>query len=288
MKIGLCLSGGGVKGAAHIGVLKALEEENIKIDCIAGTSSGSIVSSLYAMGYTSDEIYRLFKKYAKEISKVNVKNIIKLIFGLLFTGKIVIEGLNDGKKLYKIIQEQAKKKKLTRMRDITMPLIIPSVNLYNGAIYLFSSVKNNRNYSDEYIVVNSIEIGKAVQASCSYPGVFCPVDYKNKKMVDGGVRENTPWRELKEIGADKIISVVFEKEKECKKEVNMLDCIIDSMGILTHELYNYEVEGIDYILGIKTEGVSLLDIKKIDELYKEGYKQAKKQMDSIKKYLYSK
>lgn len=288
MKVGLCLSGGGVKGAAHIGVLKALEEEKIKIDCIAGTSSGSIVSSLYAMGYTPDEIYRLFKKYAKEISKVNLKNIIKLVFGLLFTGKIVIEGLNDGKKLYKIIQEQAKKKKLTRMRDITMPLIIPSVNLYNGAIYLFSSVKNNRNYSDEYIVVNSIEIGKAVQASCSYPGVFCPVDYKNKKMVDGGVRENTPWRELKEIGADKIISVVFEKEKECKKEVNMLDCIIDSMGILTHELYNYEVEGIDYILGIKTEGVSLLDIKKIDELYKEGYKQAKKQMDSIKKYLYSK
>lgn len=288
MKVGLCLSGGGVKGAAHIGVLKALEEEKIKIDCIAGTSSGSIVSSLYAMGYNPDEIYRLFKKYAKEISKVNLKNIIKLVFGLLFTGKIVIEGLNDGKKLYKIIQEQAKKKKLTRMRDITMPLIIPSVNLYNGAIYLFSSVKNNRNYSDEYIVVNSIEIGKAVQASCSYPGVFCPVDYKNKKMVDGGVRENTPWRELKEIGADKIISVIFEKEKECKKEVNMLDCIIDSMGILTHELYNYEVEGIDYILGIKTEGVSLLDIKKIDELYKEGYKQAKKQMDSIKKYLYSK
>lgn len=288
MKIGLCLSGGGVKGAAHIGVLKALEEENIKIDCIAGTSSGSIVSSLYAIGYTSDEIYRLFKKYAKEISKVNVKNIIKLVFGLLFTGKIVIEGLNDGKKLYKIIQEQAKKKKLTRMRDITMPLIIPSVNLYNGAIYLFSSVNNNRNYSDEYIVVNSIEIGKAVQASCSYPGVFCPVNYKNKKMVDGGVRENTPWRELKEIGADKIISVVFEKEKEYKKEINMLDCIIDSMGILTHELYNYEVEGIDYILGIKTEGVSLLDIKKIDELYKEGYKQAKKQMSSIKKYLYNK
>ncbi len=288
MKVGLCLSGGGVKGAAHIGVLKALEEENIKIDCISGTSSGSIVSSMYAMGYTPDEIYRLFKKYAKEISKVNIKNIIKLVFGLLFTGQIVIEGLNDGKKLYKIIQEQAKKKKVTRIKDISMPLIIPSVNLYNGAIYLFSSVNNNRSYSDEYIVVNNIEIGKAVQASCSYPGVFCPVNYKNKKMIDGGVRENTPWKELKEIGANKIISVIFEKERECKKEVNMLDCIIDSMGILTHELYNYEVEGIDCILSIKTEGISLLDIKKIDELYREGYKQAKQQMSSIKRYLYSK
>lgn len=286
MKIGLCLSGGGVKGAAHIGVLKALEEENIKIDCISGTSSGSIVASMYAMGYTPDEIYKLFQKYGKVISRVNVKNVIKLILGLIFTGEIVIEGLNDGKKLYKIIQEQAKKKKITKIRDITMPLIIPSVNLYNGAIYLFSSINNSRRYSDEYIIENNIEIGKAVQASCSYPGIFCPANYKNKKMVDGGVRENTPWRELKNIGADRIISIVFEKQKESKKKVNMLDCIINSMEILAHELYNYEIEGIDYVLGIKTESISLLDIKKIDELYQEGYKQAKRQMKNIKKYLY--
>lgn len=286
MKIGLCLSGGGVKGAAHIGALKALEEENIKIDCISGTSSGSIVASMYAMGYTPDEIYKLFQKYGKVISRVNVKNVIKLILGLIFTGEIVIEGLNDGKKLYKIIQEQAKKKKVTKIRDITMPLIIPSVDLYNGAIYLFSSINNSRRYSDEYIIENNIEIGKAVQASCSYPGIFCPANYKNKKMVDGGVRENTPWRELKNIGADRIISIVFEKQKEAKKKVNMLDCIINSMEILAHELYNYEIEGIDYVLGIKTESISLLDIKKIDELYQEGYKQAKRQMKNIKKYLY--
>ena len=139
MKIGLCLSGGGVKGAAHIGALKALEEENIKIDCISGTSSGSIVASMYAMGYTPDEIYQLFRKYAKEISEVSVINIIKLIYGLMFKRKIIIEGLNSGNKLYKIVQEQANKKGINRMKDIKMPLIIPSVNLYNGAIYLFSS-----------------------------------------------------------------------------------------------------------------------------------------------------
>lgn len=288
MKIGLCLSGGGIKGVAHVGALKALEEENIKIDCISGTSSGSIVASMYAIGYTPDEMYQLFKKYAKEISKVSVTNVIKLIYGLIFKRKIIIEGLNTGNKLYKIVQEQANKKGIDIMKDIKMPLIIPSVNLYNGAIYLFSSLENDRRYSDEYITVNTIEVGKAVQSSCSYPGVFCPVNYKNKKMVDGGVRENTPWRELKEIGADKIISVIFEKEKEIKKNVNLLDCIIDSMGILMHELYNYEGEGIEYTLGIKTEAVSLLDTKKIDVLYQEGYKQAKRQMKYTKQYLYSK
>ena len=61
MKLGLCLSGGGVKGAAHIGVIKALEEEGIKLDCISGTSSGSIVAALYSMGYSTKEMISLFK-----------------------------------------------------------------------------------------------------------------------------------------------------------------------------------------------------------------------------------
>lgn len=288
MKIGLCLSGGGVKGAAHIGALKALEEENIKIDCISGTSSGSIVSSLYAMGYTPNEIYLLFKKFGKEISKVDILKIIKLIYGLIFKRKIIIEGLNSGNKLYKIVQEQASKKEIKQIKDIKMPLIIPSVNLYNGEIYLFTSLENNRKYSDEYITLNNIEIGRAVQASCSYPGVFCPVNFKNKKLIDGGVRENTPWKELKELGADKIISIVFEKEEKTKKDVNMIDCIIKAMEIQSHELYNYEVDGLEYILKIKTDLTSLLEIEKIDELYKEGYKQTKRNMEKIKSYLYDK
>ena len=288
MKIGLCLSGGGVKGAAHIGALKALEEENIKIDCISGTSSGSIVSSLYAMGYTPNEIYLLFKKFGKEISKVDILKIIKLIYGLIFKRKIIIEGLNSGNKLYKIVQEQASKKEIKQIKDIKMPLIIPSVNLYNGEIYLFTTLENNRKYSDEYITLNNIEIGRAVQASCSYPGVFCPVNFKNKKLIDGGVRENTPWKELKELGADKIISIVFEKEEKIKKDVNMIDCIIKAMEIQSHELYNYEVDGLEYILKIKTDLTSLLEIEKINELYKEGYKQTKRNMEKIKSYLYNK
>ena len=103
MKLGLSLSGGGVKGAAHIGVLKALEEENIKIDSIAGTSSGSIVASLYAMGFRSDEIYTIFKKYCKKIKYIDFWNIIKLIYGLVFKRKIIIDGLNSGKEIEKLI-----------------------------------------------------------------------------------------------------------------------------------------------------------------------------------------
>ena len=285
MKIGLCLSGGGIKGVAHVGVIKALEEENIKIDCISGASSGSIVASMYAMGYNSNDMLKMFRRYGKEITKINYKMFFKLIFGLIFNRKICIEGLNDGNKLSEIINNEAIKKNIKLISDIKVPLVIPSVNLYDGSIYLFSSVKNNRKYSDDIVVVNNIEVGKAVQASCSYPGIFCPTNFKDKKLVDGGIRENLPWKELKNSGADKIISVVFEEEKRPKKKVNILDCITGTMGIMMHELYNYEIEGIEYLLKINTKDVWLLEIEKMEELYNLGYRTAKKEMDKIKKYL---
>ena len=93
MSLGLCLSGGGIKGAAHIGVIKALEEKKIKIDYISGTSSGSIVASMYAMGYSTEEMYEIFKKYSKEINYVSIGNIIKLIYGIFIKRKIDIKCL---------------------------------------------------------------------------------------------------------------------------------------------------------------------------------------------------
>ena len=68
MKLGICFAGGGIKGAAHIGALKAFEESNMEFEYIAGTSSGSIIACLYAIGYNSDEIYEIFKKYINRIN----------------------------------------------------------------------------------------------------------------------------------------------------------------------------------------------------------------------------
>ena len=147
MKFGLWSSGGGVKGAAHIGVIQAFEEAGIKPDCLSGTSSGSIVAALYSMGYTSKEMIDLFKLYAKDIGKIDFFTVIKIILGLIFKRRIYVEGLNNGNNLGKLIQEQARRKNIKFIKDIKMPLIIPSVNLCDGGIYLFTSQKNNRNYS---------------------------------------------------------------------------------------------------------------------------------------------
>lgn len=275
MKLGLALSGGGVKGAAHIGVLKALEEENIEIKYIGGTSSGSIVATLYAAGYKPDEIYNIFKKYCKKIKYVDLENIFKLFFGLITTGTIVIDGLNSGKSINKLINKMCDEKDIYNISDIKIPLVIPSVNMCTGEVMCFTSCKK-RAFSDNTCFINDAEIGNAVQASCSFPTVFSPCDYKGTKLIDGGARENVPWREVKFLGADKVISVIFEGDvdKSCCK--NLIDVAFRSFELMGKELSKYELDGMDYSIKIKSKKVSLLDMSKIDEFYELGYIEAKK------------
>ena len=213
MNVGLCLAGGGVKGAAHIGAIKALEEENIKFEYVGGTSSGSIVACLYACGFSADEMYEIFKKYCSKIKYVDVKSIFQLIIGLIFTRRIIIKGLNSGKQIEKLINKVCNEKGIYNINDIKMPLAIPSVDLCTGEVICFTSCKSRSNILDNTIFVNDGNIGEVVRASCSYPVVFSPCQYKYRELIDGGIRENVPWKELKYLGADKVINIVFEEKK---------------------------------------------------------------------------
>lgn len=280
MSIGLALSGGGVKGAAHIGVLKALEEENIKINYIGGTSSGSIVATLYAAGYKPDEIYYIFKKYCKKIKYVDWKNIFKLFFGLITTATIKIDGLNSGKSIKKLIDKVCMEKDIYNISDIKMPLVVPSVNMTTGEVFCFTSSKI-RAFSDNTVFINDANIGSVVQSSCSFPSVFSPCNFKNYKLVDGGIRENVPWREVKFLGADNVISVVFENEIDNSCCKNLVDVAFRSFELMGKELSKYELNGADYLIKIKSKKVSLLDMRKIDEFYNLGYQETKKISNKI-------
>lgn len=233
------------------------------------------------MDFKADEMYEIFKKYCSKIKYVDIANIFKLIVGLIFTGRICIDGLNSGKSIEKLINQIGKSKGINNISNIKKTLVIPSVDLCNGNVICFTSCQFRKAFSDSTVFVNDMNIGKAVRASCSYPVVFSPCSYKNTKLVDGGIRENVPWKELKVLGADKVISIMFEDKTNYNCDKNLVEVAGSSIGLLCRELSNYEMEGADYILKIKSNKVGLLDMKKIDELYELGYEQTKKYIDKI-------
>ena len=281
---GLSLSGGGIKAAAHIGALKAFEEEKIKFDCVSGASSGSIIATMYALGYSSDEMWKLFKKYYKKIKYVEWKQVIKMILGLIFTRRLVIDGLNSGKVIEKIINEICKKSYVENINEIKMPLMISMVDLQKGTVYIASSQEKRKVLQDNTKYISDIPIATAVRASCSFPVVFSPCKFDGLQLIDGGTRENLPWKGLKEYGADEFYGIAFDtilaKNQCCK---NMIEVAARAMELQGRELANYEKEGIDHLITICLKKVALLDSSQIDVLYKMGYEETKKQLNLLKK-----
>lgn len=284
MKLGLCLSGGGIKGAAHIGAIKALEEENIKFNAVAGTSSGSIVGTLYACGFNADEMYEIFKQYAKKIKYIDWKNVIKIITGIIVKRRLIITGLKSGEVISKIVNQVCNKKEIYNIDDIKTELLIPATDFTTGKLFIFNSCKiDNENEYEKYI--SNAPIGTVVRASCSYPVVFAPCEYENIDLLDGGIKENIPWVELKAVKCDKILSIDFESKIIKKHSDNLIEIVERSFELINEELKRHELIGIDFLHTIKLSNVSLLEVEKMQELYEEGYNQTKRKMPQIKKYL---
>ena len=202
-KIGLTLSGGGAKGLAHIGLLKAIDSAGLKIDYITGTSMGSIIGSLYAIGYSADSI-------AKMSSQMN--------WDLILSNQSSLRTL--------FMEEKDEYDKYT----VELPWVNHHFKLPTGVLQgqelwlnlseMFFAVQNQKDFSKfnipfkcigtdvgngEAVVMSSGEITSAIRASMAIPSFFTPVEYEGKLLVDGGVVRNFPVRDVKEMGSGFVI-----------------------------------------------------------------------------------
>ncbi len=276
MKLGVAFSGGGVKGAAHIGVLKALEENNIKIDAVSGTSAGSIVASLFAMGYTPEEMINLFRYFAKGMLKANPGDVVTNVRN----GKgLRLDGALSSVNVELAMQEVSKYKNLKNIDELKMPIAIPTVDINTSKKYVFT----NYNHEEDYYI-KDIEIAKAVRASCTYPGVYAPFDYKDYRFVDGGVLDNVPSDEVKKLGVDKILTIKFVLNKNSKPR-GMYNIAMKCVDTIFEGLSKDSIEMSDYVFDIDVSKSSAFSIGKIDYCYEEGYKYAISRINEIRKML---
>lgn len=280
MKLGLALSGGGIRGIAHAGVLKALEENNIKIDAIGGTSSGSIISTLYAMGYSPYYIYILFKRYAKELVNQNSIATITNIKNFMTNKKTSFSGFYSGEKMEKAFNGVAKRKGIQKVSDIKMPIVIPAVDVQNSKEYIFTNYIPER-IKDKNKYITDISVGKAIRASSSFPVAFNPCIYEKHKFLDGGILDNFPTTEVKKQGVDKVLTVNFMAD-EIDENSNIMDIAMRSIDIMGNKVSEENLKNSDMLLTIQTDKTGLLEVEKLDACYNYGYRQTINNLDKIK------
>lgn len=277
MKIGLALAGGGVKGAGHLGVIKALEENGIEIGYIGGTSIGSIVAAFYAMGYNSAEMLKLFKYFSRDVMKVdpkyywsNVKS-RKNFMGYGFLSGDAIENAMD---------ECAKLKGYKDIKDLKMPIVMPTVDIKESKKYVSTNHAFDENFPED-TYIRDISIGKATRASASYPGVFAPTIYKEHKFVDGGIIDNLPAHEVRKLGAEKVLSVRFSSANKTDPK-NVFEVALKSVDLLFDQRTAAEIASSDFALTLDMPEASVFSVKKIDYCYNQGYIAAIENMSKIK------
>ena len=284
-KVGLVMSGGGAKGAAHIGVIKALEENGIPIDYITGTSIGSIVGSLYAMGYTPDEMLELF---------------LSEQFGYWQTGTVEEEynyyfrqpslrpdfahfsiDMSDSLQIKANFLPQSLVNPI-QMNQAFMGLFAQATAKaiwnFDNLFVPFRCVASDI-YSKKAIVFRNGDLGEAVRASMSFPFVFPPVWKDSVPLFDGGIYDNFPVGPMKEAFNPDFIfgsAVAGANQKPSENLYNQLETMV-------MQKTEYEVDEEDgMMIHFTFQNISLLDFQKGTELMKIGYDQTIELMDSIK------
>lgn len=253
MDIGLALSGGAARGIAHIGVLKYLEEQQVKPCCLAGTSAGSIVGALYCFGKSPDEMIKVAEK-------ISWKDLVKLSIPKL--------GLIKSSKLLEILTDYIGDMDFA---DLKIPLMINAVDLLSG----------------EEVVMTEGSVVEAVQASCSIPGIFTPVKRNDQLLVDGGLLDNVPVTVMKERDLDFLIAVDVGAQKPLQKEPgNIFEVLMQSFDIIRRQQDMIAHKHADLIIEPELGDIALWDVNKIDLLVERGYdaaKEALKEVDLKKK-----
>lgn len=251
-KIGLALAGGVGYCLAHIGVLKALEEEKVNVDVLAGTSGGALIGALYASGIRADRL----EVIAKDISWSQLMSPT-----MIFRNK----GLVSSEPIEKLVEELIGKDR--RFSELKLPLSVATVDLISGDEVIFP------NHPDELIA-------PAVRASCSVPVVFAPVKIGKWLLSDGGIKAPLPVEPLKKHRPELMIGVIFSTGKY--EPTNLFEIGIRSMMLANDKILEIYDQEMDVLIKCQTGEISSWDLKTAVQLIDVGYEAARQNIDKLK------
>ncbi|MGB7069828.1 MAG: patatin-like phospholipase family protein [Pyrinomonadaceae bacterium] len=251
-KVGLALSGGGARGFAHLGVLKVLAENNIPIDCVAGTSAGSFAGAAIASGLEIDEIIDL----AHKIGWFSMA-------GFSYSPKGILSNAPMGNFIKKNFP-------VNSFEEMPIPFAAVACDLETG---------------EEVVMKESGDLAFAVRASCAIPGVFMPLDSENgRKLIDGGVVAPVPTRAVKNLGAEIIIAVdlLASGSTFWNSPNTMLGIFFQSAMTLLRAASRQQHYRADIVIMPEIAHLRMDELRKVDEFIALGEEAALEKIDEIK------
>ncbi|MFC0524024.1 patatin-like phospholipase family protein [Pontibacillus salicampi] len=247
-KVGLALGSGGARGLAHLGVLKTLQEANIPIDMVAGSSIGALVGSFYCSGQDIEHMYKLAKTFKRK-------------FYVDFT--VPKMGFIQGNRVKEFVSLFTYRKNI---EDLDTPLSIIATDLYNG----------------EKVIFTSGSVADAVRASISIPGIFVPEKVGNRLLIDGGVIDRVPVSVVRGMGADIVIAVDCAHFDASNDVTSIYDVIIQSIDIMQHEFIKRVKLDADIMLRPSVAQYSSRAYTNMEVIIREGELEAKAHLGDIR------
>lgn len=252
-KVALVLGGGSAKGFAHVGVIRVLEQEKIPVNMIVGTSVGSLIGSIYASNPDGFQLEWL----AFKIEKSDI-----LDFSIVYSKM----GPVQGAKLESFVERNVAAK---RIEDTKIPFFPVATDLNTG----------------ETVTLEKGSMARAVHASCAIPGIFAPVTFDKRMLVDGGVTDNVACDIARKKGADIIIGVSLQKDVKNYQIDSAIDVIAQSINIMAREASRSKLECADVIIEPDLHGVPLFDFSQKKLMMEEGIKATGKAVPKIQSLL---
>ncbi|WP_294345204.1 patatin-like phospholipase family protein [Prosthecochloris sp.] len=250
MSIGLALGGGAVLGAAHVGVLRALDELAIEVHALSGTSIGSFIASLHAFGMGWREIERV----ALDLDWFDLTGLTLSQFGLL-----------SNKKFGRVVRQLLGKRKI---EEASVPLAIVATDIGNG----------------EKVVLKQGDVAEAVMASSCIPAVFKPVEIDGRLLVDGVLMENVPLSPLLEHGRHPFVCVDLMSSHIFRKPDNIVDLLLNAFYSTLKASTTLQTEEADLKIELDLGTFSLVDTRQVPELVEAGYRDSLPLFKQLKGY----
>ena len=281
-RVGVVLSGGGAKGFAHIGALKVIEEAGLPIDYIAGTSMGSIIGGLYAIGYSPDEMISLIREqnWNAIMSDAIPQKYISIDDKILdrhylatfpFRNKKIQmkSSIYDGGMINLLLARLTSPAyKIKDYNELSVPFLCVAANIENAEAY--EMTKGN--------------LQRSIRASMSIPFYFPPVEVDGRLLVDGGLRNNFPVPNVREKGIDIIIGVDVQRNFHTKEEINSMAIIMDQIIAMSDiDAYTRAKEETDIYIKPELAKYGMMDFNSYDTIIAIGEKAAREYLPQLKR-----